>query len=61
MKGAGYLHNRHDGPSDAIVAWVRSGQWTEGGMAEAGWFLVGHTSAGAPIFSRTSSNKVSFA
>jgi hypothetical protein len=53
-----FLHtSKDDMPSREIQLAVGRGEWTEGGMAEAGWFLVGEMLGGGPIFSRTT-NKV---
>lgn len=53
-----FLHSDvKDMPSEQIQLAVGRGEWTKGGMAEAGWYFVGEMDGGGPIFSRTPSIK----
>jgi hypothetical protein len=54
-----FIHNsKDDMPTGDVQLALSRNEWTVGGMAEAGWFLVGEMRGGGPIFSRTPSVKV---
>lgn len=53
-----FIHDGSDMPTDGIQKAVGRGEWTIGGMAEAGWFLTGEMLGGGPISSKTPSVKV---